>query len=235
MNEQLRAVNKQAAELQESMKPTWEAMAQKLADEERGGGELGTGAPRKRGLVGGVQTERYLKRWLEVFREQSFGVVGMYRSIFPAALEARGLSGAATPTSVTAPPLGKEARMGHSRSSSTLSVSGIALEEDPEGGGLPDPVVSFVGHLVGLLVEVLRVYLPVVEEKSVRESLLTQVLYASGSLGRLGGEFAGVLAGLEGVFGIGQEEEEREAEFVSVVGRQKVLAGRLEAMAAGRT
>jgi len=125
--------------------------------------------------------------------------------------------------------------MGHSRSSSTLSVSGIALEEDPEGGGLPDPVVSFVGHLVGLLVEVLRVYLPVVEEKSVRESLLTQVLYASGSLGRLGGEFAGVLAGLEGVFGIGQEEEEREAEFVSVVGRQKVLAGRLEAMAAGRT
>ena len=34
MNEQLRAVNKQAAEPQESMKLTWEAMAQKLADKQ---------------------------------------------------------------------------------------------------------------------------------------------------------------------------------------------------------
>ena len=32
---------------------------------------------------GGQQTERYLKRYIEIFREQSFAIVSMYRSIFP--------------------------------------------------------------------------------------------------------------------------------------------------------
>jgi hypothetical protein len=35
----------------------------------------------------GQQTERYLKRYVEVFREQSFATVGMYRSIFPPAAD----------------------------------------------------------------------------------------------------------------------------------------------------
>lgn len=33
---------------------------------------------------GGQQTERYLKRYIEIFREQSFAIVSMFRSIFPA-------------------------------------------------------------------------------------------------------------------------------------------------------
>jgi hypothetical protein len=163
--------------------------------------------------------EKYLKRWLEVFREQSFGIVGMYRSIFPGALSTPGNS---TPqTGGSAVPV----RPSHSRSSSSLSNS--LTEEEPDGGPPPDPVVAFEEHLVGLLVEVLRRYLPLVEERGARESLLTQVLYASGSLGRLGGEFAGVLAGMKGVF---QDEEE----YVEVVKRQKVLASKLEAMGVGR-
>jgi hypothetical protein len=165
----------------------------------------------------GVQTERFLKRWLEVFREQSFGIVSMYRSIFPGALS--------TPGGTSTPQLQQQqVRPGHSRSSSSLSN---LLAEEPDGGSPPDPVAGFEEHLVAMLVEVLREYLPKVEERGVRESLLTQVLYASGSLGRLGGEFAGVLAGVEDVF-TGEEE------FVDVVKRQRVLAGRLEAMAAGR-
>lgn len=116
-------------------------------------------------------------------------------------------------------------RPSHSRSSSSLS--NLLTEEEPDGGPPPDPVVAFEEHLVGLLVEVLRRYLPLVEERGARESLLTQVLYASGSLGRLGGEFAGVLAGMKGVF---QDEEE----YVEVVKRQKVLASKLEAMGVGR-
>ncbi|KAF8253735.1 Dor1-like protein [Wilcoxina mikolae CBS 423.85] len=158
---------------------------------------------------GGVQTERFLKRWLEVFREQSFGIVSMYRSIFPGALSTPGGTSTPQPQAV---------RPGHSRSSSSLSN---LLSEEPDSGPPPDPVAGFEEHLVAMLVDVLKEYLPKVEERGVRESLLTQVLYASGSLGRLGGEFAGVLAGVEGVF-TGEEE------FVDVVKRQRVLAGRLE-------
>ncbi|KAI5797796.1 Dor1-like family-domain-containing protein [Geopyxis carbonaria] len=217
---------------------------QALADEE---------SNRKPGRGNGIQTERYLKRWLEAFREQSFGVVSMYRSIFPGALSTPG-GGTSTPQRPGTPPpsgmtpplgMGEFGRSSHSRSSSSFSAM---AEEDPEGGALPDPIAGFTSHLVSLLITVLRTYLANIEEKSVRESLLTQVLYASGSLGRLGGEFAGVMASLPGVFGCGDlasEEEEhppseqeletkREDEYVGVVGRQKVLAGRLEAMAAGR-
>ena len=35
---------------------------------------------------GGQQTERYLKRYIEIFREQSFAIISMYRSIFPASV-----------------------------------------------------------------------------------------------------------------------------------------------------
>ncbi|KAA8895038.1 oligomeric Golgi complex subunit 8 [Sphaerosporella brunnea] len=189
---------------------------------------------------GGVQTERFLKRWLEVFREQSFGIVSMYRSIFPGSL-AKPASGSATPT----PAAATAQRTGHSRSSSSLSTV-LAENEDPDGGSMPDPVAAYEARLVEMLVEVLRRFLGGIREKSVRESLLTQVLYASGSLGRLGGEFAGVLAGVpEEVQGREdgekkaeeeweKEEKRREEEYVAVVARQKVLAGRLEAMSAGR-
>lgn len=130
-------------------------------------------------------------------------MVGMYRSIFPA-------SAASTTTS------------GHVRRSSSMSFAEEAEEAIEQPG--PDPVAGFVGALVEMMNQVLGRYLPKVVEKSVRESLLTQVLYASGSLGRLGGEFAGVLG--KGVF-------VSEEELVAVTKRQKVLAGKLEALAAG--
>ncbi|KAI5848964.1 oligomeric Golgi complex subunit 8 [Tricharina praecox] len=176
---------------------------------------------------GGVQAERYLKRWLEVFREQSFGVQGMYRSIFPGSMSpATSAGGTATPTPTTT------TRPGHSRTSSSLSTA--LADDDVDGGGMPDPVAAYEARLVEMLVDVLRRYLGKVLDKGVRESLLTQVMYASGSLGRLGGEFAGVLVGIEGVFE-GEGEDGAEVEYVAVVERQKVLAGRLEAtMATGR-
>jgi hypothetical protein len=198
---------------------------------------------------GGVQTERFLKRWLEVFREQSFGIISMYRSIFPGSIGTgqSHSSGSATPTpppSTQQQQQQQQQRPGHSRSSSSLSAV-LAENEDPDAGPPPDPVAAYEKTLVDMLVAVLKRFLGGVRDRGVRESLLTQVLYASGSLGRLGGEFAGVLAGVEGVFGVAAEEEgegeraedeerRREEEYVAVVARQKVLAGRLEAMAVGR-
>ncbi|KAJ4413786.1 hypothetical protein N0V82_008330 [Gnomoniopsis sp. IMI 355080] len=140
---------------------------------------------------GGQQTERYLKRYIEIFREQSFAIVSMYRSIFPAATEAPG----------------------------EATAGGQVDPLEP----LPSSLSTFPLYLVDMLVETLRTYLPTVKDQASRDSLLTQVLYCAGSLGRLGGDFGLFLAGLD----LGSEAEE---EWVGVVRRHRQLAGRLESI-----
>lgn len=139
---------------------------------------------------GGQQTERYLKRYIEIFREQSFAIVSMYRSIFPPGTDAP-----------TGPADGK----------------GDPLEP------LPSSLSTFPLYLVDMLLETLRTYFPTVKDQASRDSLLTQVLYCAGSLGRLGGDFGLFLAGLD----LGSEAEE---EWVEVVKRHRLLAGRLESI-----
>lgn len=136
---------------------------------------------------GGQQTERFLKRYLEIFREQSFAIVSMFKSIFP----------------------------------NTTAVGG-ADEQDPLEP-IPSALATFPLHLVDMLLETLKAYLPVVKDQASRDSLLTQVLYCAGSLGRLGGDFGLFLATLD----VGGEAEE---EWVEVVKRHRALAGRLETM-----
>ncbi|KAK0656171.1 Dor1-like family-domain-containing protein [Cercophora newfieldiana] len=140
---------------------------------------------------GGQQTERYLKRYIEIFREQSFAIVSMFRSIFPAATAAG--DGNAAPES-----------------------------QDPLKP-LPAALATFPLYLVDMLLENLRLYLPTVKDQASRDSLLTQVLYCAGSLGRLGGDFGLFLASLD----VGSEAEE---EWVEVVRRHRALAGRLESI-----
>nr|CAB97311.2 conserved hypothetical protein [Neurospora crassa] len=118
---------------------------------------------------GGQQTERYLKRYIEIFREQSF------------------------------------------------AIQQDALEP------MPAALATFPLHLVDMLLETLRLYLPTVKDQASRDSLLTQVLYCAGSLGRLGGDFGLFLASLD----LGPEAEE---EWVEVVKRHRALAGRLESI-----
>lgn len=144
---------------------------------------------------GGQQTERYLKRYIEIFREQSFAIVSMFRSIFPPA----------APTGN-----GKEG-------SDDPSKQEDALEP------MPAALATFPLHLVDMLLETLRLYLPTVKDQASRDSLLTQVLYCAGSLGRLGGDFGLFLASLD----LGPEAEE---EWVEVVKRHRALAGRLESI-----
>jgi hypothetical protein len=159
---------------------------------------------------GGQQTERYLKRYIEIFREQSFAIISMYRSIFPPA---------------------------------------AAGEKDDEGGDLqqlPTALATFPMKLVAMLETTLRTYLPNVRDKSSRDSLLTQVLYCAGSLGRLGGDFSLILAFLnENEAREGEEEKKKEKEeeedsemeneeWVEVIRKHRVLAGRLELMVGSR-
>ncbi|KAJ6005049.1 hypothetical protein N7540_012848 [Penicillium herquei] len=134
---------------------------------------------------GGQQTDRYLKRYIEIFREQSFAIVSLYKNIFAA------------------------------EKSESVAASHDPLQNRPSA------LATFPMHLVQLLTETMRTYLPNVRDKSSRESLLTQLLYCAASLGRLGGDFGMILTELNG-------EGEMEYEWEEVMRKHRALAGRLE-------
>ncbi|KAL8809696.1 MAG: hypothetical protein Q9223_003285 [Gallowayella weberi] len=138
---------------------------------------------------GGQQSERYLKKYIEIFREQSFSIISMYKSIFPASTDRP-----------------------------SLAIKGSAL-------------ATFPSHLTDMLFETLKEYLPNVQDKTSKESLLTQVLYCAGSLGRLGGDFSLMLTALNSVES--EEEDMNDDEWVEVMKKHRELAGRLEALASG--
>lgn len=172
----------------------------------------------------GHQTERYLKRWIEVFREQSFAIVTMYRAVFPP-------SGSTTTNLASAYLAPQTPVTPNIRRRSVVSADGDA----GDGSDTPSPLVTFVPHLVTMLTSTLKNYLPVVSDKSAKESLLTQMLYAAGSLGRLGGDFGMILAtGLLGVGGAGSEDSAEGGDWVEVMQKHRVLAERLEELAAGK-
>ena len=172
---------------------------------------------------GGQQTERYLKRYIEIFREQSFAVVSMYRSIFPAA-----------PDSLPDDPNEVSLKL-----KSTGLKTAVPQTNKPKAefqdplNPLPSALATFPSHLVSLLVETLKRYLPNVRDKSSRESLLTQALYCAGSLGRLGGDFSLMLADLKDVQDEDEDEDDEDAEWVGIMKKHRVLAGKLEKLASG--
>lgn len=169
--------------------------------------EVGGGKEKSK-WEGGQQTERYLKRYIEIFREQSFAIISMYRSIFPPA------TGTGHDEALLKG-LGREEKKG---------------EEDPLMP-LPSALGSFPLELVGMLEDTLKKYLPNVRDRSSRDSLLTQVLYCAGSLGRLGGDFSMILAFLSsGSEDEDEEDKEENEEWVEVIRKHRVLAGRLELM-----
>lgn len=132
---------------------------------------------------GGQQTERFLKRFIEVFREHSFNIISISKN----------------------------------------AGGGATADAGPGAdslGNIPAALSAFPMHLVGMLLETLRIYLPVVKDQASRESILTQVLYCSGSLGRLGADFGMLLPSI-GV-----------TEWPDLVKRHRLLAGRLESVIA---
>ncbi|KAI9807156.1 MAG: hypothetical protein M1825_005874 [Sarcosagium campestre] len=167
---------------------------------------------------GGQQTERFLKRYIEIFREQSFAIISTYRSIFPSTLS--------PPNDLT---------------KNTTKLSGSEPSVDQSTGAKNDPLLplpsalaTFPLHLVGVLTETLKRYLPNVRDRSSRDSLLTQVLYCAGSLGRLGGDFSMMLASLDDLSSDSEDESDDEQdEWVEIVKKHRVQAGRLELLASG--
>lgn len=166
----------------------------------------------------GHQTERFLKRYIEIFREQSFAIVSLYKNIFTPDQSEMDLA--------IAGQRGLDARM-------KMASSRPAHQSDPLQC-FPPALSTFPMHLVQLLTDTLRLYLPNVQDKSSRESLLTQVLYCAASLGRLGGDFGMILTELADV----EDEEEGENmvyEWEEVIRKHRALAGRLEQLTGGNT
>lgn len=174
----------------------------------------------KEGWAGGQQTERFLKRYIEIFREQSFAIMSMYKSIFPSALPAPGSSSEAdgAATLETQPPLDR-------------AVPGNDNEARLQT--LPSPLSTFPAHLVSLLMDTLQEYLPNIQDRQSRESLLTQVLYCAGSLGRLGADFSMSLALLLSDLAGDDESDEGYDEWAEVIKKHRVQASRLELLASG--
>lgn len=163
---------------------------------------------------GGQQTERYLKRYIEIFREQSFAIISMYKSVFPSALPAPGSAG------------DENSDFSHGLKSPTPAGEDDSLQP------LPSALATFPQHLIELLTETLRKYLPNVQDRASRDSLLTQVLYCAGSLGRLGGDFGMMLALLEDELDE-DDDEDSEEEWVEVMKKHRIQASRLELLASG--
>jgi hypothetical protein len=159
----------------------------------------------------GQQTEKYLKKYLEIFREQSFAIISMYKSIFPSALPAPGSE------------------------ESAPAVKPVAQPNPLQP--IPSSLATFPLHLVEVLFETLRTYLPNVQDHAARDSLLTQVLYCAGSLGRLGGDFSMMIALLEEDLRQDLASEPSlqhiDEEWVEVMKKHRVQASRLELLASG--
>ncbi|GAB1729994.1 hypothetical protein NU195Hw_g3419t1 [Hortaea werneckii] len=205
---------------------------------------------------GGSQTERYLKRYLEIFREQSFGIVSMYKSIFPGNLPGTASSSSSTSTTTAAATTTSSSKPGNEEpnpnDNASQSHEAEAQWTDPLHP-LPSPLSSFSLHLSSLLKETLSLYLPNLTEKSSRESLLTQVLYCASSLGRLGADFGIVVAEILGEEEEEEEEnedeeegvedgeeggnegrdEEEEEEWIQIMRKHRIQASRLEVLARG--
>ncbi|KAG5218022.1 Dor1-domain-containing protein [Trichophyton interdigitale] len=161
---------------------------------------------------GGQQTERFLKKYIEIYREQSFAIVSLYKNIFaPGTLDSAA----------------KQQEAGEEEPSEASVLS-----------QLPPALATFPMHLAQLLAETLEEYLPNVRDKSSRESLLTQVLYCAASLGRLGGDFTMMLSLLSTTGGTDEDEEdgdENEAvpEWEEAIRKHRILAERLDLLTAG--
>lgn len=166
----------------------------------------------------GQQTERFLKRYIEIFREQSFAIVSLYKNIF--------IPDQSEPDLATAGLRGLDARA--KMASSRQSRPGDPLQ------CLPSALSTFPMHLVQLLTDTLRTYLPNIQNKTTRESLLTQVLYCAASLGRLGGDFSMILTELTDT----EDENEEDSivyEWEEVMRKHRALAGRLEQLTSGNS
>lgn len=184
------------------------------------------------GWSGGQQTERFLKRYIEIYREQSFAIISLYKNIFAPAPSSE--SDSQSTTTPAAPRLNLQTAAVSAATSRTTDTPW----HDPLSR-LPPALATFPMHLAQMLTETLQKYLPNVRDKPSRESLLTQVLYCAGSLARLGGDFSMILSLLDedDDDGDGEDDDETDGvwEWEEVMKKHRMLAERLDRLTASNS
>ncbi|GAB7337809.1 hypothetical protein MBLNU457_4217t1 [Dothideomycetes sp. NU457] len=194
-----------------------------LADQETSRRVAPTGVIVQQTPSPGTQTERYLKRYIEIFREHSFSIISMYKSVFPTALPAPGSTG--QDDGLMSPTMGM-------KSPFDTAVKDVEDRSD----SLPSALATFTPSLVDMLLDTIREYLPNITDRSARDSLLTQILYCAGSLGRQGADFGMMLAVLEDELAEQDAHEQQrieDMEWIQVMKKHRVQASRLELLASG--
>ncbi|KAJ9631936.1 hypothetical protein H2203_000337 [Taxawa tesnikishii (nom. ined.)] len=209
----------------EALEPLKELADQETARRRTLESNQGQNGKRQERWTGGTQTERYLKRYIEIFREQSFAIISMYKSIFPTALPVPGSVSANADSTLSLAPA----------STQTSSALDSNRKDEDVLEQTPSALATFAPRLVQMLTDTLLVYMPNVTERTSRDSLLTQVLYCAGSLGRLGADFGMMLSLLEEDSMVDKEsdEESDDPEWVQVMKKHRVQASRLELLASG--
>lgn len=178
----------------------------------------------------GQQTERYLKRYIEVFREQVFSMISMYYSIFPDSKpgakkeredEAKRQGGVKYPERRGTGEKKKEARW-----------------VDPLFGPPPPAGNTYVPRVTKMLLDTIKRYMPNVRDRGSRDSLFMQVLYCATSFGRLGCDFSFKLYFFntpvnETTGEVAKQDETSVPEYMRVMKRHQEQASRLEQLASG--
>ncbi|KAK9456743.1 oligomeric Golgi complex subunit 8 [Dipodascopsis uninucleata] len=158
--------------------------------------------------------EKYLKRYIEFFREYVFSAIVGFRSIFPREDEDNAIGNSVDRLSTEISMVKNE---GKSREEGLVVDSGNQL------------LSSFIYQCAADLKQTMKDVLPQISDKSSYAALYLQVIYSSQSLARVGGEFWIVfgddkeLQGIANQIPVGQENP-----WLSAVAKQRDLAKRLK-------
>ncbi|CAG8488013.1 14338_t:CDS:1 [Racocetra fulgida] len=129
----------------------------------------------------------YLKKYIDIFRENFFDIVTQYRSIF----SDEGGALASTPlySSLMMPPTPSSPWI--SSSLSDINANSLGRRTMTAATAISDYTI----HILGQLTSVLAEFTPLISDTSSLSSILTQLMYCGMSLGRVGVDFRHLVTG----------------------------------------
>ncbi|CAG8717866.1 18643_t:CDS:1 [Racocetra persica] len=130
----------------------------------------------------------YLKKYIDIFRENFFDIVTQYRSIF----SDEGGALASTPlySSLMMPPTPSSPWISSS-SLSDINTNSLGRRTMTAATAISDYTI----HILGQLTSVLAEFTPLISDTSSLSSILTQLMYCGMSLGRVGVDFRHLVTG----------------------------------------
>ncbi|CAG8584812.1 11324_t:CDS:1, partial [Scutellospora calospora] len=129
----------------------------------------------------------YLKKYIDIFRENFFDIVTQYRAIFSD--EGGGLASTPIYSSFMIPPTPSSPWMSSSQSDINDNLLGRRTMTAATA------ISDYTIHILGQLTSVLAEFTPLISDTSSLSSILTQLMYCGMSLGRVGVDFRHLVTG----------------------------------------